>query len=103
MANERRIRQRMTAEKGRVSRRNFLQLRPVDRGRTIELSVRTLFESCADSNVNELLEDFARQLEGIRVLKLFEPEWLESMDASERVRAVLAEFEARGGRVEEQW
>ncbi|MGE0449815.1 MAG: hypothetical protein AB7Q29_09555 [Vicinamibacterales bacterium] len=94
----------MTPRAG-VSRRNFLRFKPVDRGRTIELSLRSLFAEAGDAEnvLDDVLLDLGRQLEGVRVLKLFEPEWLESLAGAARVRTVLADFEARGGRVEEQW
>lgn len=90
----------MSSERN-VSRRNFLRLRPTDPRRTLELSLRELF--LPGVSLEQALQDLARQLEGVDVLKLLEPEWLESIDDAHVVRAALAAFEAAGGRVEEQW
>jgi hypothetical protein len=107
-----------------VSRRDFLRLRTSARGRTLELSCRTLYKRCLDAagapsapetdyemggepplvlaqrTPAEIFAEIARDLDGAQVLQLVEPEWLDSIEGRDDLRAVLDTFRARGGRIE---
>lgn len=108
-----------------VSRRDFLRLRHTERGRVAEVSCHALFMRCADASldtpetaawepwmgepplvvarpsVDELLASLERDLHDAQVLRLHEPQWLESMDGAATVREVIDRFVARGGVVEQ--
>jgi hypothetical protein len=109
---------------GRLSRRDFLRLRPTERGRLLEVSCRALFMRCADAAIvhedvagwepsmgeppsvihrrsaDDLLEAFEQDLRDVRVLRLLEAEWLDSIDGAPRIEAAISAFRARGGVVE---
>jgi hypothetical protein len=108
-----------------LSRREFLRLRSTDRGRVLELSCRAFYMRCADSEIepgeavdydswvgepplvvarrsaDEIIAAFETELADAQVLRLIEPEWLDSMPGAERLNAVLDAFRQRGGRIEE--
>jgi len=52
------------------------------------------------ASIDDLVQAFVRELDGIQVLRLLEPEWLEGLDVAPGFRAAIDRFEARGGRVE---
>ena len=107
-----------------VTRRDFLRLRRTERGRVAEVSCHALFMRCADASleapdaaawepwmgepplmvarpsVAEVLSSLERDLHDAQVLRLFEPQWLESMDGAATVRDIVDRFVARGGTVE---
>ena len=109
---------------GRLSRRNFLRLRTTERGRLLEVSCRTLFMRCADATIvhedvvewepwmgeppavihrpsaDDLLEAFEQDLRDVRVLRLLDAEWLDSIAGAPRIQAAISAFRARGGVVE---
>lgn len=113
----------MTVE-GRLSRRDFLRLRTTERGRVLEVSCRTLFMRCADAAIvhadvvewepwmgeppavirrrsaDDLLEAFEQDLRDVRVLRLLDAEWLDSIDGAPRIQAAIGTFRASGGVVE---
>jgi hypothetical protein len=108
----------------RLSRRDFLRLRTTERGRLLEVSCRTLFMRCADATIghedavewepsmgeppavihrrtaDDLLEAFEHDLRDVRVLRLLDAEWLDSIKAAPRIEAAITAFRARGGVVE---
>lgn len=107
-----------------VSRRDFLRLRRTEQGRTLDLSCQMLFMRVADARIarisqdeydqsigeppavlerrtaDEIFDALAADLEDVQVLRLLEPEWLDSMDDASRLRRIVAGFKARGGRIE---
>ncbi len=107
-----------------VTRRDFLRLRTSDQGRILELSCRMLFMRCSDAAIgapsaeeydlavgeppavltrrspDEMFAAIEEDLRAAQVLRLVEPEWLESMDGRARLHAIVDAFRARGGRVE---
>ena len=109
---------------GRLSRRNFLRLRTTERGRLLEVSCRALFMRCADSTIvhedvrewepwmgeppsvihrrsaDDLLEAFEQDLRDVRVLRLLDAEWLDSIEGASRIQAAIRAFRAHGGVVE---
>ena len=109
---------------GRLSRRDFLRLRATERGRLLEVSCRTLFMRCADATIvhedvvqwepwmgeppavihrrsaDDLLEAFEQDLRDVRVLRLLDAEWLDSIEGAPRIEAAISAFRARGGVVE---
>ncbi len=109
---------------GRLSRRAFLQLRTTERGRLLEVSCRTLFMRCADATIvqgdaveweprmgepppvvhrrsaDDLLEAFEQDLRDVRVLRLLDAAWLDSIEGAPRIEAAIRAFRARGGVVE---
>ncbi len=109
---------------GRLSRRNFLRLRTTERGRLLEVSCRTLFMRCADATIvqddvldwepwmgeppaiirrrsaDDLLDAFEQDLRDVRVLRLLDAEWLDSIEGATRIEAAISAFRARGGVVE---
>ena len=109
---------------GRLSRRDFLRLRATERGRLLEVSCRTLFMRCADATIvledvvewepwmgeppavihrrsaDDLLEAFEQDLRDVRVLRLLDAEWLDSIEGAPRIEAAISAFRARGGIVE---
>ena len=109
---------------GRLSRRNFLRLRTTERGRLLEVSCRTLFMRCADATIvqddvldweprmgeppaiihrrsaDDLLEAFEQDLRDVRVLRLLDAEWLDSIEGAPRIEVAISAFRARGGVVE---
>ena len=109
---------------GRLSRRNFLRLRTTERGRLLEVSCRTLFMRCADATIvqddvldweprmgeppaiihrrsaDDLLDAFEQDLRDVRVLRLLDAEWLDSIEGATRIEAAIRAFRARGGVVE---
>jgi hypothetical protein len=109
---------------GRLSRRNFLRLRTTERGRLLEVSCRTLFMRCADATIvredvvewepwmgepppvihrrsaDDLLDAFEQDLRDVRVLRLLDAEWLDSIEGAPRIEAAISAFRARGGVVE---
>jgi hypothetical protein len=113
----------MTGDR-RVSRRDFLRLRRTERGKVLDLSCRAMFMRCADAAIvsepvadwepwmgeppaaihrrsaDEILQSFDRDLQDVQVLRLQEPEWLESIVGAERLQAAIAAFLSRGGVVE---
>ena len=108
----------------RLSRRNFLRLRTTERGRLLEVSCRTLFMRSVDATIghedvvewepwmgeppavihrrsaDDLLEAFEQDLRDVRVLRLLDAEWLESIGGAPRIEAAISAFRARGGVVE---
>ena len=106
---------------GRLSRRNFLRLRTTERGRLLEVSCRTLFMRCADATIvnddglawepwmgeppavihrrsaDDLLDAFEQDLRDVRVLRLLDAEWLDSIEGAPRIEAAISAFRARGG------
>lgn len=90
----------------------------------LEVSCRTMFMRCADAAIvsvpveewepsmgeppavltrrsaDDLVEAFEQDLADVQVLKLLEPEWLDSMNGASRVQSVISAFAARGGVVE---
>ena len=111
---------------GRLSRRDFLRLRTTERGRLLEVSCRTLFMRCADAAIvredmaeweprmgepslviqrrsaDDLLEAFEQDLRDVRVLRLLDAEWLDSIEGAPRIEAAIRAFRARGGVVESE-
>ena len=109
---------------GRLSRRDFLRLRTTERGRVLEVSCRALFMRCADATIvdedvvgwepwmgepppvihrrsaDDLLDAFEQDLRDVRVLRLIDAEWLESIERAPRIQAAISAFRARGGVVE---
>ena len=109
---------------GRFSRRDFLRLRTTERGRLLEVSCRTLFMRCADARIvhedvvdwepwmgeppavihrrsaDDLLEAFEQDLREVRVLRLLDAAWLDSIEGAPRIEAAIRAFRARGGVVE---
>lgn len=109
---------------GRLSRRDFLRLRATERGRLLEVSCRALFMRCADAAIvhedvvewapwmgepppvihrrsaDDLLEAFEQDLRDVRVLRLLDAEWLDSIEGAPRIEAAISAFRARGGVVE---
>jgi len=109
---------------GRLSRRDFLRLRTTERGRLLEVSCRTLFMRCADATIeheavgeweprmgeappvihrrsaDDLLEAFEQDLRDVRVLRLLDAEWLDSIEGAPRIKAAISAFRARGGVIE---
>ncbi|MFN8063499.1 MAG: hypothetical protein U0P82_01780 [Vicinamibacterales bacterium] len=108
-----------------VSRREFLRLRRTEQGKVLEVSCRALFMRCADAtlapaepdsewepwmgeppavfarrSVDDIVDSFEQDLADAQVLRLLEPEWLDSMAAAPRVRGAIDAFRARGGVVE---
>jgi hypothetical protein len=107
-----------------LSRRDFLRLRTTERGRTLEVSCRTLFMRCADAAVesadpadyepwmgeppasvtrpteSDLLKALEHDLRDAQFLKLLEPEWLGNLPHADRFHAAIDAFRARGGVVE---
>lgn len=107
-----------------VSRRDFLRLRRTERGKVLEVSCRAMFMRCADAaivsepvddwepwmgeppavlnrrSLDDILQSFEQDLADVQVLKLLEPEWLDSISGAARVQAAIAAFTARGGVVE---
>ena len=55
----------------------------------------------ARPSVDAVLASLERDLHDAQVLRLHEPQWLESMDAAAAVRGVIDRFVARGGAVEQ--
>jgi hypothetical protein len=88
------------------------------------VSCRTLFMRCADAAIvhedvvewepsmgepppvmhrrsaDDVLEAFEQDLRGVRVLRLLDAAWLESIEAAPRIEAAISAFRARGGVVE---
>ena len=109
---------------GRLSRRDFLWLRTTERGRVLEVSCRALFMRCADAAIahedvvewepwmgeappvihrrsaDDLLDAFEQDLRDVRVLRLRDAEWLNSIEGAPRIEAAISAFRARGGVVE---
>ena len=109
---------------GRLSRRDFLRLQTTKRGRLLEVSCRALFMRCADAMIvpedvvewepwmgeppsvmhrrsaDDLLEAFEQDLRDVRVLRLLDAEWLDSIEGAPRIEAAISAFRARGGVVE---
>ena len=107
-----------------LSRRDFLRLRTTERGRLLEVSCRTLFMRCGDSTIvhedvrewepwmgeppavihrrsaDDLLEAFEQDLRDVRVLRLLDAEWLDSIEGAPRIEAAIGAFRDRGGVVE---
>lgn len=117
----------MTSRFSPVSRRDFLRLRRTERGKVLELSCRTLFMRCSDAatavgedadpethepwmgepparfqrrSVAELAEALEAELRDVQVLRLLDPEWLDSVDGAARIEAAIDGFRARGGLIE---
>ena len=112
-----------------MNRRDFLRLRMTSSGRTLELSCRSLYMWCLDSesparqasgassddhqpwmgeppavfgqpSAENLLRQVEDDLRQVDVLRVLDGEWLTSTDLGDRIEPVLAAFRARGGRVE---
>ena len=112
-----------------VNRRDFLFLRATQRGRTLELSCRSLYMRYLDSEflagaepetsifdhepwmgepptvfarrtAEALLNQVENDLRDVDVLRVLDGEWLAPAGLRERIEPVLASFRARGGRVE---
>lgn len=107
-----------------LSRRDFLRLRATERGKLLEVSCRALFMRCADATIvnedvvawepwmgeppavihrrsaDDLLEAFEQDLGDVRVLRLLDAEWLDSIAGAPRIEAAISAFRARGGVVE---
>ncbi len=107
-----------------LSRRDFLRLRRTEQGRVLELSCRTLYMRLADARLapepagewepwmgeppavlqrrtaEDLLGTLEADLRDVQVLRLVEPEWLESLAEAPALARVFAAFAERGGRVE---
>lgn len=107
-----------------LSRRDFLRFRRTERGKVLEVSCRAMFMRCADAAIvsepveewepwmgeppavinrrsaDEILQSFEQDLVDVQVLKLLEPEWLDSITGAARVQAAIGAFAARGGVVE---
>ena len=108
----------------RLSRRDFLRLRTTERGRLLEVSCRALFMRCVDATIvhedvvewepsmgeppavihrrsaDDLLEAFEQDLREVRVLRLLDAAWLDSIEGAPRIEAAIRAFRARGGVVE---
>lgn len=52
------------------------------------------------NNLNEFFRHLERQLESTDVLRMQGPDWLQDMDFKARVYEMLAEYQARGGKVQ---
>jgi hypothetical protein len=113
-----------------ITRRDFLRLGRGDRGKVLELSCRMLFMRCSDARSSadpsamadrfeahepwmgeptpalqrrsavELIAAVEEQLRDVQVLRLLDPEWLDSIDGRGDLEAVIEAFRARGGIVE---
>jgi hypothetical protein len=107
-----------------LSRRDFLRFRRTEQGAVLEVSCRALFMRCADAgiatepaddwepwmgeppavfhrrSVPEIVESFERDLASVRVLRLQEPEWLDSISDRAGILAAIDAFRSRGGIVE---
>jgi hypothetical protein len=112
-----------------VNRRDFLCLRVTPRGRTLELSCRSLYMHYLDSEslgaadpessvfdhepwmgeppavfarrtAEALLSQVEDDLRDADVLRLLDGEWLAPTGLRDRIEPVLSAFRARGGRVE---
>ena len=112
-----------------MNRRDFLCLRTTARGRTLELSCRSLYMRYLDSEFLAATESetsvfdhepwmgepptvFARRtadallgqveddLRDVDVLRVLDGEWLAPTGLREQIEPVLTSFRARGGRVE---
>lgn len=107
-----------------VSRRDFLRLRTTEQGRILDVSCQMLFMRCSDASIEipspedyeqsvgeppavltrrtteEIFDSLERELLGVQVLRLLDPEWLENISAGKRMSDIIAAFHARGGRVE---
>jgi hypothetical protein len=114
----------------RVSRRDFLRLRRSERGKVLELSCRTLFMRCSDAGASAppdsgaseveahepwmgepaarlhrrsataIIDSIEEELRDTQVLRLLDPEWLDSIEGAPRLEAVIDAFRLRGGVVE---
>lgn len=51
-------------------------------------------------SADEMIESLDQELEGVQILRLLEPEWLDNIANGTRVRATVEAFVARGGIVE---
>lgn len=113
----------MSADRA-ISRRDFLRLRKTERGKVLDVSCRAMFMRCADAAIvqepvedwepwmgeppavitrrsaDELLLAFEADLADVQVLRLQDPEWLDTIAGAARVRAAVDAFRARGGVVE---
>jgi hypothetical protein len=114
----------MTNDRG-VSRRDFLRLRTTERGRLLEVSCRALFMRCADAAIppaaspdehepwmgeppavlirrsaDEIIDSFEQDLRDVQVLRLLDPQWLQSIRGAARIEEAIAAFRSRGGIVE---
>lgn len=113
-----------------VSRRDFLRLRRSERGKVLELSCRTLFMRCSDAgagappgsgegdleahepwmgepaprlqrrSATAIIDAIEDELRDTQVLRLLDPEWLDSIEGSARLEAIVDAFRERGGIVE---
>lgn len=110
-----------------VSRRDFLRLRPSERGKVLELSCRTVFMRCADAgtaseggaepdvhepwmgepaprlhrrSAADIFDAIEQELRDVRILRLIDPEWLDSIEGAGRIEAIIDGFRERGGIVE---
>lgn len=111
-----------------MNRRDFLSLRVTPRGRTLDLSCRSLYMRYLDSEalaasasasvfdhepwmgepptsfaprtVEILLHQIEADLCHVDVLRVIDDEWLAATGLRERIEPVLNSFRARGGRVE---
>lgn len=107
-----------------LTRRDFLRLRRTETGKQLDLSCRALYMRCADAaivpqqvsewepwmgeppavierrSLDDILATFEQELSGVQTLCLLDAEWLDNLVEAERVRRVIADFAARGGRVD---
>jgi hypothetical protein len=51
-------------------------------------------------SADDLLEAFEQDLRDVRVLRLLDAEWLDSIEGASRIEAAISAFRARGGVVE---
>jgi len=51
-------------------------------------------------SADDLLEAFEQDLRDVRVLRLLDAEWLDSIEGAPRIEAAIGAFRARGGVVE---
>jgi hypothetical protein len=51
-------------------------------------------------SADDLLEAFEQDLRDVRVLRLLDAEWLDSIEGAPRIEAAISAFRARGGVVE---
>lgn len=112
-----------------MNRRDFLFLRTTPRGRTLELSCRSLYMQYLDSErmlsaqpetsefdyepwmgepptvfarrtAEALLRQVEDDLREVDVLRVLDGEWLAPSGLRDQIEPLLASFRARGGRVE---
>ena len=87
-----------------MNRREFLLLRPGTENRSAEISCERLYMRHLDSQIDgttaQFLENLARDLQDIDILRLSEGEWLASEELKQQLEPIFTSFRARGGKIE---